>query len=116
MKNHLRIVRVGDKIRFNGEKLRYTVQARNERYIVCTKPFNPKHTVIYCIIDTVALRRGPENLVFGAGAETREQCEDMVTRLASGESELSYRRSIELKIDAITFIERTAILREIRAV
>lgn len=34
------MVNVGDKISIPGEKKPYTVRARDERYIICTKPFN----------------------------------------------------------------------------
>ena len=40
-------VRVGDKIYISGEKRPYTVQCRDDRYIICTKPFNLQHTVQY---------------------------------------------------------------------
>lgn len=44
---------VGDKVRFAEEKQAYTIQARSERYLICSKPFNPKHTVLYCVVDLV---------------------------------------------------------------
>ena len=60
---------VGDKIRFKEEKQRYTVQACNDHFAVCTKPFNPKHTCLYTIIDFVNGVRGTENLAFCMGFE-----------------------------------------------
>jgi len=74
-------VEVGDKIQFASERLRYTVQARGPRFLVCTKPFNPRHTVLYTVVDLQEGVRGTENLIFGFGAETREQCEEMLARL-----------------------------------
>ena len=44
-------VKVGDKVYVPNEKQPYRVKARDERYIICTKPFNLKHTVLYFIID-----------------------------------------------------------------
>ena len=72
---------VGSKVKFKSEKLRYTVQASDDRFAICTKPFNPRHTVLYTIIDFEEQVRGTENLIFGMGAETKEQCEDMLDRL-----------------------------------
>lgn len=72
---------VGTRILFAEEKTPYRVRARSDRYLVCTRPFNPKRTVLYTIIDLVERVRGPENLVFGFGAETDGQCVDMVERL-----------------------------------
>lgn len=93
--------KVGDKIKFAEEKAAYTVQAMNDRYAVCTKPFNPARTVWYTIIDFEEEIRGPENLVFGFGAETRELCEEMLARIVSGESEISHRSRIELRQEVI---------------
>jgi hypothetical protein len=105
---------VGDKIKFRGEKQRFTVQARDDRFLICTKPLNMirrvrggyKHTktVIYTIVDFKENRRGPENLVFGFGAETREQCGEMLARLNEpfGErSEVSYRHDVPLDIESL---------------
>lgn len=88
---------VGQKIKFKSERLRYTVQACNDRYAVCTKPFNPKHTVLYTIIDLKEQIRGTENLIFGLGAETREQCKAMLQRITSGETEISRRNRVPLE-------------------
>lgn len=72
---------VGSRVKFRSEVQRYTVQASDERFAICTKPFNPRRTVLYSIIDFVEGVRGPEDLVFGMGAETRQQCEEMLDRL-----------------------------------
>lgn len=103
--------RVGDRIRFAEEKQAYTVQARDARFLVCSKPFNARRTVLYTIIDTVEDVRGPENLIFGMGAETREQCEEMLGRLngAAGpsnfggfKSEVSSRHRIPLRVVSVS--------------
>ena len=97
--------KVGDRIWFAEEKQAYTVQARSGRYLVCTKPFNLRRTVLYTIIDLKELVRGPENLVFGMGAETREQCEAMIRRLEGNDTtcgvsptEVSHRHRIALHV------------------
>ena len=76
------------------EKRPYRVRARSDRFAVCTKPFNPQHTVLYCILDTERGVRGPENLIFGLGAETDEHCERMLARLEAGDSEVTYRHCV----------------------
>lgn len=93
----------GSKIKFAEEKLSYTVQAMSERYLICTKPFNACNTVLYCIVDLEKNERGPENLVFGAGAETKEHCYQMLIRLLDCQSELSYRKKMKLNIEWIQF-------------
>lgn len=88
----------GQKIRFEGERQRYTVRASNDRFAICTKPFNVKRTTLYTIIDFVRMVRGRENLIFGMGFETDEQCRQALDRLVNEESEVSYRHSIPLDI------------------
>lgn len=92
-------VPVGAKIKFAEEKQKYTIRASNACFSICTKPFNPKKTVLYTIVDWKEKIRGTENLVFGAGAETRKDCEEMLERLTQGESEISHRNNIKLKIE-----------------
>lgn len=90
---------VGSKIKFAEEKQSYTVQASNVAFAICTKPMNALKTCLYTIIDWQIDMRGTENLVFGMGAETRELCEKMLERLTQGESEVSHRNRVPLKID-----------------
>ena len=88
--------KVGEKIRFYEEKQAFTVQARSENFLVCTKPYNPQKTVRYTVVDIKKNIRGSENLVFGFGAETKKQCKEMVARLESGKTEVSYRNWIPI--------------------
>lgn len=88
----------GDKIKFQEESQQYTIRACDKRFLICTKPFNPKHTVIYTIVDLLNGIRGTENLVFGFGAETDEQCQEMLLRLQTNKSSISHRNQIPLKI------------------
>jgi hypothetical protein len=90
---------VGDKVKFRAEAQRYTVRAAGDRFAVCTKPFNARRTVIYTIIDFAKGIRGPENLVFPFGAETDEQCREMLARLDAGQSAVSHRRHLPLDIE-----------------
>jgi hypothetical protein len=91
-------MQTGDRVRFAEEKQAYTVQARGDRFLVCTKPFNPRRTVLYTVVDLAHGIRGTENLIFGLGAETREQCEQMLARLEAGETEISYRNRVPLNL------------------
>jgi hypothetical protein len=91
----------GDKVWFPGEKQGYTVRVRNKRYVICTKPFNPRKTVLYTIIDMKEQIRGTENLIFCMGFETDKQCDEALQRLIKGESEISRRNRVPLVIDKI---------------
>ena len=58
--------KVGDKILFAEEKRPYTIRACDERFLVCTKPFNliPK-TVQYTIVDLEEEIRGTDGYAIG---------------------------------------------------
>lgn len=89
---------VGAKLWFKGEKQGYTVRASDCTFAVCTKPFNARKTTLYTIVDWEQGIQGAENLVFGMGAETDQECEEMLQRLSSGESEVSGRRYTAIKL------------------
>lgn len=80
LRYQLRHAPIGAFITFAKERTRpYRVRARSGRFIVCTRPF--EETVYYSIIDLLENCRGPENLVLGLGAESDQNCWDMVDRL-----------------------------------
>jgi hypothetical protein len=88
--------KVGDLIRFPEERRPYRVKARSDRYLICTKPFNVRKTVIYTIVDFERGVRGPDNMIFGMGYETDADVFDRFQELTLGEIEVSHRRSIPL--------------------
>ncbi|MFJ1291658.1 hypothetical protein ACEPPZ_06140 [Paracoccus yeei] len=92
------------KIKMTGERQRYVVRARNERFAVLTKPFNVRQDYLYCITDLERGIRGPCNFIFGLPfAEeltTPEGAEKALAMLASGEMAVS-RRHIDLTEDEI---------------
>ena len=89
-------LKVGDPVYLPNEVRPYRVRCRNERYIICTKPYNPKHTVIYFIVDLKERRRGPDNMVFCSGYETQEQCEERLQELQAGIIEVSWRHGVDI--------------------
>jgi hypothetical protein len=58
------VVKVGDKIKMDGEKQRYTVQGVRDRFVLATRPFKAKRTYLYTLIDTRDYVRGPLNSIF----------------------------------------------------
>lgn len=92
-------VHVGDYVYLPKEKRPYKVMARNERYIICTK--NCFGKPLYFIVDLVNKWRAPDNMVFCFGYENKEQCEERLKELVSGEIELSTRRGVPLDIDIL---------------
>lgn len=98
---HLAGKPVGERVRFQGERQSYVIQARDERYLICTKPLNVHHTVMYTIIDLEEGVRSTDDLVFGLGYETREQCEANLDRLQQGQMGLSRRQKVPLRLVGI---------------
>lgn len=103
--NKLESAVVGSRVWLDGESQPYKVRARDDRYIICTKPFNLKRTVLYTIIDLERSKRGPDNMVFGAGYETDEQVSARMAELSAGREEgavdrleLSRRREVDLDV------------------
>lgn len=89
---------VGGKIKFQSEARPYTVRARSERFLICTKPFNIRHTTVYTIVDRERQVRGRENLIFGMGFETDDECMEALVRLEGGETQVSHRHCIPLDL------------------
>lgn len=100
-------IKVGSKIYFEGEKRPYTVQALDKEFIICTKPFAARKTVLYSIIDLKDHVRGPENMVFGPmhDYETRKGCEEALSNLILKFCGLavSWRNCVSLQITKIIF-------------
>lgn len=90
--------KVGQKVFVQDEVLPYKVRACDDRFAICTKPYNPQRTVQYFIIDKKLNIRGTENLIFCMGFETDEECNSALERLQSGESEISSRNYRPLDI------------------
>lgn len=87
-------VNVGDKIKVPGERTKYTVRARDDRYIICTRPYND--TVWYFIVDLKLGIRGEDNMIFCSGYVTDEECTKRLKELQNGEIQVSKRNSIKL--------------------
>jgi len=88
-------------IYFTEEKKPYKIRAFDNRFAVCTKPYNPKHTVLYTIVDFEKNIRGTEDLIFCEGFETDEDCKLAIHRLSNWETEVSKRTKIPLNIKQI---------------
>lgn len=89
-------LKAGDKVYVPKEKRPYRVRCRSDRYIICTKPFNPKRTVLYFIIDLKQDVRGPDDRIFCCGYETDRDCEERLEELERGEIEVSWRNRVPL--------------------
>ncbi|WP_175867879.1 hypothetical protein [Burkholderia diffusa] len=96
---------VGSRVYFEGERMPYTVQARDDYFLICTKPFAARRTYIYSIVDIKRGERGPDNMIFGrsGGYGSRVDCEEALRDLADPASplEVSRRNCVPLKISKV---------------
>lgn len=93
---------VGNRIKFAGEKQRYTVRAvsADGRWVICTKPFNARRTVIYTVVDFDSGVRGPDNF-HGLGYETEAEIAAAMARFEAGTAEVSLRYDVYLDIEDV---------------
>ena len=91
-------IKVGDKVYTRDEKRPYTVRACDDRYVICTKPFNLMHTMLYFIIDLKEMVRGTDSHVFCFGYETDEQCQEELGWLQDGRMEISHRNRVPVEL------------------
>ncbi|TKD50241.1 hypothetical protein [Sphingomonas baiyangensis] len=91
------------KIKFREERQRYTIMARNDRFVILTKPFNAQRTYLYTIADLERKVRGPCNKIFGLPCDVNspEGAAQALSELETGEMEVSFRRCVDLSDDEI---------------
>jgi len=84
--------KVGDKVKLFGQKRRFTVMARDARYIILTKNCFGEH--LYTILDLDYEWMGPDYTWGAYDYGTKEGCEEALSALQKGELEISRRRGI----------------------
>ena len=93
----------GDSVWFSTSKKSFKVRECNDRFAICTQPFNlrPK-TVLYTIIDFDRDVRGEDNLIFSVyDYYSDEDCKQAMEDLISGEIEVSYKRNKNTILDIV---------------
>lgn len=93
----------GDRVWFSTSKKSFKVRECNDRFAICTQPFNlqPK-TVLYTIIDFDRDVRGEDNLIFTVyDYYSDEDCKRAMEDLMSGEIEVSYKRNKNTILDIV---------------
>lgn len=101
MNAELATLPVGGRVWFVEDKRPYTVQARNDRFLVCTKPFAAKNTVLYTVVDLDEEARGTDGFVFGLGYETRADCEDALNTIVEHGEGITRRNRVSLNVSKV---------------
>jgi hypothetical protein len=93
----------GDSVWFSTCKKSFKVRECNDRFAICTRPFNLKpKTVLYTIIDFDRDVRGEDNLIFTVyDYYSDEDCKQAMNDLINGEIEVSYKRNKNTKLDIV---------------
>ncbi|MDU4597492.1 MAG: hypothetical protein E6Y49_05960 [Clostridium sporogenes] len=85
-------LKVGDKVFWNGENEPLIVRAKNERFVIVSKPIPENFE--YSIIDTKDMICGPDDRLFGIfDYLNTKDCEEAIKRLSdeNDDFEMSYR-------------------------
>lgn len=104
------ILHKGDRVWFNGDKKPFRVRAANEKFAICTKPYNfqPK-TVIYTIVDFEWGVRGMDNMIFGIYSYySDEECEEALQALTNGELEVSSKTHKHTRLEIERIVKRSS--------
>lgn len=96
-------LKMGDKVKFKPERQRYTVKAKSDRFIICTKPFNIQKTCLYTIIDLERLVRGTNDRIFNPyDYMIQEDIEECLRDLESVRVEVTHRNCVMLDVEIPT--------------
>lgn len=93
----------GDSVWFSTSKKSFQVRECNDRFAICTQPFNIKpNTVVYTIIDFDRYVRGLDNYVFGIhDYYSDEDCKQAMEELMNGEMEVSWKNNKNVSLDIV---------------
>lgn len=92
--------KIGDKIKFADEKGKYVIRECNDRYLICTKPYNFKKTFFYTIVDLERNIRGADNYYTKFDYMDPKELKQAMIELMNGKLEIG-RNRVPLKFEEI---------------
>ena len=78
----------GSKITWKGQNKRFTVIARNDNFIIITRPYNPKKTYEYSILDLEYMECNHDNYYCKYDYSNKEECIEALKELQDTRDEL----------------------------
>ena len=105
---------VGERLKFDGDRLWWTVRAVTEHFAALTRPaaFHPAGTRCYTVLDWRNGVRGPCDRIgqgWGDGSYTEAECAEMLTEFEAGDLEVSQRNWVPIKFGPVAALGRVAV-------
>lgn len=93
---------VGERLKFAGDRLWWTVKAVTEHFAALTRQaeFHPRGTNCYTVVDWRNGVRGACDLIgqgYGDGSYTEEQCAAMLAEFEAGDLRVSQRNWVPIE-------------------
>lgn len=100
----------GTKIQWKGQKRRFKVMARNDNFIIITRPYNPQKTYEYSILDLEYMECNKDNYYCKYNYQDVEECKEALkelqkTRDEEHESNIANECDLQLSRRGIADIE-----------
>lgn len=77
----------GTKLQWKGQKRRFKVVARNDNFIIITRPYNPEKTYEYSILDLEYMKCNHDNYYCKYNYQDTKECEEAIRELQKGRNE-----------------------------
>lgn len=90
---------VGDKIRPLNYIYSYTIKARDDRYIICTRKTKSSSNTDYFIIDLKEKVYGQDNMIFAPCYDTEEDCQQRLKELQNNQMAVSKKYGTKLNFE-----------------
>lgn len=77
----------GTKLQWKGQKKRFRVIARNDNFIIITRPYNPQKTYEYSILDLEYMQCNHDNYYCKYNYNNVEECKEALKELQEARDE-----------------------------
>ena len=71
----------GTKLQWKGQKRRFEVIARNDNFIIITRPYNPQKTYEYSILDLEYMKCNNDNYYCKYSYNDKDECKETLKEL-----------------------------------
>lgn len=78
----------GSRIGWKGQKRKFKVIARNDNFIIITRPYNPKRTFEYSILDLEYMECNHDNYYNKYDYSNKEECKEALKELQETRDEV----------------------------